>query len=241
MVIGYINSIETLGTVDGPGIRYIIFLQGCPLRCKYCHNRNTWEKENFTRTETVEQSFFNIIKYKSYIKNGGVTISGGEPLLQAEYCLGLFKLLKGEGIHTAIDTSGFIFNDEVKKVLEYTDLVLLDVKSIVPETYKELTSVPLDNTLKFLDYLKEINKKVWIRHVLVPTITDKDEDIDKLAKYLANYKGVIERVDLLPYSTIGVSKWDEMDLCYPLKGIKPLSKERLENAKEIFRKYGFVV
>lgn len=239
MTLGYINSIETFGTVDGPGIRYIIFLQGCLLRCKYCHNRDSWEKEDFKKIETVEESFQNILKYKNYIKTGGVTLSGGEPLFQTQYCLELFKLLKNENIPTALDTSGFIFNDEVKKVLEYTDLVLLDIKSINPITYKELTCVDLDNTLKFLDYLKLKDKKVWIRHVIVPTITDNDIDLENLANFLFNYKSIVEKIELLPYHTMGIIKWEKLNKDYPLKGIESLSKERLDNAKNIFKKYGF--
>ena len=239
MINGYINSIETFGTVDGPGIRYVIFLQGCPLQCKYCHNRDTWEKDNFKKSETPEETFYNIMKYKNYILRGGVTLSGGEPLMQPEYCKELFKLLKKENIHTAIDTSGFLFNEAIKNVLNYTDLVLLDIKSINPEVYKELTTVNLQNTLNFLQYLKEQNKKVWIRHVLVPTITDKDEDIQKLANFLIQYKSIIEKIELLPYHTIGISKWEKMCVEYPLRGISPLSEERLNNAKKIFKNLDF--
>ena len=239
MTKGYINSVETFGTVDGPGIRYVLFLQGCVLQCKYCHNRDTWNVKNFKRIETPEETLTNILKYKSYIKNGGITLSGGEPLLQTDYCLELFKLLKKEGFHTALDTSGYIFDDKVKEVLKYTDLVLLDIKSINPEVYKELTCVDLKNTLLFLDYLKKIGKKVWIRHVVVPTITYNEKDLNDLAQYLANYKDIIEKVELLPYHTMGIIKWEKLNKEYPLQNVNPLSKENLDVAKDIFKKYGF--
>ncbi|HSQ98189.1 MAG TPA: pyruvate formate-lyase-activating protein [Rickettsiales bacterium] len=239
MVKGYISAVETFGTVDGPGVRYVLFLQGCPLRCKYCHNRDMWNYTDFKKSETPQETVLDVLKYKNYIKNGGITLSGGEPLLQLDYCLELFKLLKSEGIHTALDTSGYVFNDKVKEILNYTDLVLLDIKSINPKVYKELTSVELENTLLFLDYLKEIGKKVWIRHVVVPTITFNEKDLEELAEYLTNYKDIIEKVELLPYHTMGIIKWEKLGEYYPLKNLSPLSKEELSVAKNIFAKYGF--
>ncbi|MDD2839591.1 MAG: pyruvate formate-lyase-activating protein [Rickettsiales bacterium] len=239
MTKGYISSVETFGTVDGPGIRYVLFLQGCILQCKYCHNRDTWNSKNFKKEETPEETLTNILKYKNYIKNGGVTLSGGEPLLQTDYCLELLKLLKTEGFHTALDTSGYIFDDKVKEVLKYADLVLLDIKSINPDVYKELTCVDLKNTLLFLDYLKAIHKKVWIRHVVVPTLTYNEKDLNDLAQYLTNYKDIIEKVELLPYHTMGIIKWEKLNKEYPLQNVNPLSKENLDVAKDIFKKYGF--
>lgn len=239
MVNGYISAVETFGTVDGPGVRYVIFLQGCVLQCKYCHNRDTWDSKNFKKVETPEETLANILKCKSFIKNGGVTLSGGEPLLQAEYCLELFKLLKKEGLHTALDTSGYVFDEKVKEVLQYTDLVLLDIKSINSKVYKELTCVDLKNTLVFLDYLKDIGKKVWIRHVVVPKVTYNEKDLNDLAKYLTNYKDIIEKVELLPYHTMGIIKWEKLNKEYPLKNVNPLTKEELDIAKNIFKKFGF--
>lgn len=239
MTVGYINNIETFGTVDGPGIRYVIFLQGCLLKCKYCHNRDTWENDRYRKSETPEETFQNILKYKNYIRNGGVTVSGGEPLIQAEYCLELFVMLKNNNIHTALDTSGAILNKRVKELLKYTDLVLLDIKSIDSKKYRELTCGNLSDTLLFLEYLKSIDKKVWIRHVIVPTITDDDADLEKLANFLTGYKNIIEKIELLPYHTMGVVKWENMGMEYPLKGIEPLSLERLNSARNIFKKYGF--
>lgn len=237
MVLGYINSIETFGTVDGPGIRYVIFLQGCRLQCKYCHNRDTWDTNSYNIKKTPEEIFTDIEKYYNFLKNGGVTVSGGEPLLQPEFCLRLFKLLKEKNIHTALDTAGVSLNDKIKEVLKYTDLVLLDIKSINPDRYKELTCGNLSNTLLFLEYLKYINKKVWIRHVIIPTITDNDEELEKLAKFLLNYKNIIEKIELLSYHTMGVIKWEKIGKKYPLDSLKPLSKERLNNARSIFYKY----
>lgn len=241
MVQGYISSIETFGTLDGPGVRYVLFLQGCNLQCKYCHNRDTWERGKHKAVETPEETLKNVLKYKNYIKDGGVTLSGGEPLLQPQYCLELFKLLKKNNISTALDTSGSIFNDAAKEVLEFTDLVLLDIKSIDPEKYKELTCGNLQSTLKFLDYLRDIKKKVWIRHVIVPTITDNDEDLNRLAKYLEGYKDIIDKVELLPYHTMGVQKWKNLNVSYPLKNIEPLSKDRLDNAKSIFANHKLIL
>ena len=237
MVLGNISSIETFGTVDGPGVRYVIFLQGCNLCCKYCHNRDTWDTNKIKIQKTPEEVFSDIMKYKNYIKNGGITISGGEPMLQTEFCLELFKILKEHGFHTALDTSGFIFNKKVKEVLNYTDLVLLDIKSINPSVYSKLTAGKLQNTLDFLDYLKLINKPVWIRHVIIPTITDNDDNLKALANYLDGYIDIIKNVELLPYHTMGIVKWENMGIKYPLDGIEPLSKDRLNNAKNIFKKF----
>ena len=238
--IGYIHSHESFGTVDGPGVRYVVFMQGCPLKCKYCHNADTWKIKDAKFKETSSETYKEILKYKNFIKTGGVTITGGEPMLQPEYVEGLFKLCKENGIHTTLDTSGYIFNDKVKEVLKYTDLVLLDIKSIDENMYKYITEVELDPTLKFLKYLSEKNIKVWIRHVIVPGLTDNDEHLSKLADYISEYSN-IEKIELLPYHTLGEHKWEEMGMEYSLKGVPSLSKERLENAKEIFKKRGIKV
>lgn len=237
---GYIHSHESFGTVDGPGIRYVVFTQGCPLRCKYCHNPDTWKIEDAKMIETAEKTFSEISKYKNYIKNGGVTITGGEPLTQPEYVKELLKLCKKDGIHTAVDTSGYLLNDKVKECLEYVDLVLLDIKSIDPNQYKELTGVELEPTLKFIEYLKSINKPMWIRHVVVPGITDNDELLNKLADYLKGFDN-LEKVEILPYHTLGEYKWKSLGLEYPLKEVLPLSNKRAEEIKSIFRKKGIKV
>ncbi len=240
MLKGYINSIETMGTVDGPGIRYVIFFQGCPLQCKYCHNRNTWDSKQYKTCATPHDMLDDILKYKSFIKKGGVTFSGGEPTLQAEFCLTLSDLLQKHGIYSiALDTSGYVLNACVKKLLEKISLVLLDIKSIDPVVYENVTQVKLQPTLDFLKYLQAIHKKTWIRHVVVPGLTDNDDHLEKLAFFLTKYKDIVEKVEVLPYHTMGVIKWEQLGLKYPLKDTKPLSKERFLNAKNIFARYGF--
>lgn len=233
-LIGKIHSYESCGTVDGPGLRYVIFLQGCPLRCKYCHNPDTWIPNDAKTTQTPEQLLQEVLRYKSFIKNGGVTLSGGEPLMQVDFVLEFFKLCKQENIHTALDTSGFFFNDKVKEVLEYVDLVLLDIKSINPITYKNLTQVDLDPTLTFAKYLAEKNISTWIRHVLVPQWTDNEEDLKALAQFLVPFSNV-EKVEILPYHSLGEFKWKQLNLDYELKDIETPTLESLEKAKAIFR------
>jgi pyruvate formate lyase activating enzyme len=239
-ITGKIHSFETCGTVDGPGLRFIVFLQGCPLRCKYCHNPDSWNPKTPQFEKTPEEVFEEVIKYKSFIKNGGITVSGGEPMLQAEFITELFKLCKKEGIHTAVDTSGIYLNEKVKETLKYTNLVLLDIKSMDGKTYKDLTSVDLAPTLNFLNYLENENISTWIRHVLVPEITDNDIMLEKLADKISNYN-VIERIDVLPYHKYGEYKWEQMGKEYPLKNTEPPSKNRIENAKNIFRKKDLLV
>jgi len=234
---GRIHSLESFGTVDGPGIRFVVFLQGCPLRCLYCHNPDTWEvragsKYEMTASELLEE----VLKYKNFIRKGGITVTGGEPLMQAAFLKDFFRLCKTEGIHTALDTSGYIYSPNALEVLEYTDLVLLDIKSIDPDQYNRLTGVKLTNTLKFLDYLQEHQIDTWIRHVIVPGITDNDEQLRKLAEYLTNYS-VIKKVELIPYHTMGVHKYEQLNMKYRLEGLEPLSTERLENAVHIFQHY----
>ena len=239
--IGNIHSYESFGTVDGPGIRFVLFLQGCPLRCKFCHNPDTWNMSEEKIKEEVTETFEKVRKYKGYFgKKGGLTVTGGEPLLQADFVLELFKLCKEDGINTVVDTSGYIFNEKVKEVLEYTDLVLLDIKAIDGKVYKELTGVELENTLKFAQYLKEKGKKVWIRHVVVPGITDDDKLLNRLAEYVSAL-GNVEKVELLPYHRPGEFKYKELGMKYALEGVEELSKERLENAISIFKKYNLKV
>ena len=235
-IIGNIHSYESFGTVDGPGIRFVVFLQGCPLRCKYCHNPDTWSITDSKIQESPREVFEKVKRYKKYFgKKGGLTITGGEPLLQLDFVLELFKLCKEENIHTALDTSGYIFNNKVKKILEYTDLILLDIKSIDEEVYKSLTGVELTNTLEFAQYLNKINKKTWIRHVIVPEITDNDNLLTRLSDYISKLNN-IENIEVLPYHKLGVFKYKELGLNYILDGIEELSKERLENAINILNR-----
>jgi len=238
---GNIHSFESFGTVDGPGVRFVIFAQGCPLRCLYCHNPDTWKIGNAPIQISSEALLAEVLKYKSYIqKRGGVTFSGGEPLLQARFVGDFFRLCREENIHTALDTSGYLLNEDVKKMLDYTDLVLLDIKTINAALHQPLTGISHEKPLQFLNYLQEINKPTWIRHVVVPTLTNSAEDLTALAQFLKPYT-IIERVELLPYHAIGSFKYEELGEKYPLAGVESLDKKELEKAKEIFRKEGFEV
>ena len=235
---GYIHSFESFGTVDGPGIRFVVFMQGCPMRCKYCHNPDTWSV-NGGKPYTPEEVAAEVLKYKSYIKNGGVTVSGGEPLLQIDFVFELFKLLKKEGIHTALDTSGITFNvkDEKtvqkhKQLLEYTDLVLLDIKHIDADKHKEITGHTNKNTLDFARFLLDNGTPMWIRHVLVPNLTDDEKSLYKLKEFINGLK-TVQKVEVLPYHTMGEVKYEKLNMAYPLKGTQPPAKERVENARKI--------
>ena len=239
-VIGKIHSYESFGTVDGPGVRFVVFLQGCVLKCKYCHNPDSWGFDDNKITQTPQELIKEVLKYKSFIQKGGVTISGGEPLLQAEFVYEFFKLCKEEGLHTALDTSGFIFNDEAKKALEVTDLVLLDIKSINPTTYKNLTGVELENTLKMVQYLSSIKKPMWVRHVLIDGWTDNDKDLTELADFLTTLDSV-EKVEILPYHRLGEFKWEQLGIDYEFKDMLPPSDERVQNAKNIFKGKGIAL
>ncbi|GLI57461.1 pyruvate formate-lyase-activating enzyme [Propionigenium maris DSM 9537] len=238
---GKLHSYESCGTVDGPGLRYVVFTQGCPLRCKYCHNPDTWKMADATYEESAEFVFKEIARYKPFFRNGGgMTMTGGEPLMQPKFAREVFKLCQEDGIHTAVDTSGFYLNDEVKETLKYVDLVLLDLKCMDPEIYKDLTKVDLEPTLKFAKYLAEIGKPVWVRHVLVPGITDRDDLLEKLADFMATL-GNIEKVEILPYHSLGEYKWEEMGMDYELKGVEAPTQERVENAKKIIGSRGLSV
>ncbi len=231
---GRIHSTETFGTVDGPGIRFVVFMQGCTLKCKYCHNRDTWNVKTGTST-TVSELVKQILKYKSYIENsnGGVTVSGGEPLLQAEFVTELFKELKNKNIHTALDTSGSIpLSDEIKELLKYTDLVLLDIKHIDPEKCVNLTGFTNKNTLEFAKYLSNINLPVWIRQVLIPGYTDDKFDLIKLKNFLSNLNNV-EKIELLPYHELGKFKWKELGENYELEGVPVPTQMDIDRAKFI--------
>lgn len=230
-----VHSYETFGTVDGPGIRFIIFLQGCHLKCKYCHNRDTWDI-NGGSYKTIDEIFDKIMKYKSYIKasNGGITVTGGEPLLQVKFVKELFTRLKKEGFHTCIDTSGIIaITDDVKETLKYTDLVLLDIKHIDDEKCKELTGCSNKRELEFARYLSDNRIKMWIRQVILPGITDNEEDINKLKKFINTLK-TVEKVEFLPYHSMGRFKWKNLGLDYELENLRDATMEDIKMAKEIF-------
>ncbi|MGP1595183.1 MAG: pyruvate formate-lyase-activating protein [Treponema sp.] len=236
--MAYIHSYETFGTVDGPGLRFVVFLQGCPMRCQYCHNCDTWHRRDARIIETAEQTFGRIRRYKHYyLFAGGVTVTGGEPLGQPEYVKNLFALCKADSLHTAVDTSGYYLNDKVKDALQYTDLVLLDIKSIDEAQHETLTGAPLSRVLAFLDYLVAIHKPVWLRHVVVPGITYNTALLEKLADFIKPLPN-IEKVDVLAYHTMGAFKWKEMGKVYPLEGVPPLNPEEFKTAKAIFKERG---
>lgn len=238
---GRIHSLESCGTVDGPGIRFVIFTQGCPLRCQYCHNPDSW-KPGDGQEMTVDELMEEVAKYKSYMKfsGGGVTVSGGEPLLQPLFVKELFRRCQEAGIHTALDTSGYARFEVAQEVLEYTDLVLLDIKSFDAQTYLDLTGVSNEPTLRLAEYLNQIQKPMWIRYVLVPNLTDDPAMIDALANYLKDFTN-IEKIELLPFHKLGEYKWEEMGYEYLLGDTPAGSKEDLEKAAAIFKKYNLQV
>lgn len=233
-LIGKVHSFETFGAVDGPGIRFIIFMQGCSLKCKYCHNRDTWDLHSgtpYTSSEILEK----ILRYKNYFlsSGGGVTVSGGEPLLQYKFLTQLFTLLKKENIHIAIDTSGSVdLTDDIKKLIDLTDLFLLDIKCINDKICKELTGVSNEKELAFAKYLSNINKPIWIRQVIVPTITDRTEDLKSLKEFIGTLKSV-EKIELLPYHDMGKTKWINIGYEYELDNIRNANSNDIEYAKNI--------
>lgn len=228
-----IHSIETFGTVDGPGVRFVAFFQGCNLQCKYCHNRDTWDI-NSGEYISVDELFENVLKYKSYIvPNGGFTASGGEPLLQPYFLISLFKKLKSAGIHTAIDTAGMVeITEPIKELLSLTDLVLLDIKHINPEKSKDLVGSSNERELAFAKYLSNNNIPIWIRQVIVPGITNNEEDLIELKKFISSLK-TVEKVELLPYHNLGKHKWEALGFEYPLKDIRIANDEDIKKAKSI--------
>ncbi len=231
-----IHSFESFGTVDGPGIRFVVFAQGCPLRCLYCHNPDTWSVEGAAKVLSPHEVVAEVVKYRNFIKSGGVTISGGEPLMQAREVAQIFDMCHAEGIHTALDTSGAIFNDDVKLALASTDLVLLDIKSADADMYPRLSGgATLERTLAFLDYLQAQGIKTWIRHVVVPGYTDDDEQLKRLSLLVDGYS-VVERVELLPYHSLARHKYEAMNIPYPLGDTEQVRNERIEQIKTLFNK-----
>lgn len=220
MVQGRIHSIETMGLLDGPGIRTIIFLQGCPLRCTYCHNPDS--QSMFSNTHmTPEDILITARKYKSYYDRtgGGITFSGGEPLLQGEFLLETLKLLKSEGFNTAIDTSGYGDKRYYKDILKYTDVVLLDIKHFSNEGYKEVTGKSMKGFYEFSSYLNEFKGKIWFRHVMVPGITDNNKSILKIFDNISHLCDKIDRIEILPYHKMGLEKYNELEREYLLEGV----------------------
>ena len=237
---GIIHSVESFGSVDGPGVRYIIFLQGCHMRCRYCHNPDTWAmKDKNSYEEAPAESLKKALRYRSYWKdNGGITVSGGEALLQLDYVTELFRLAKAEGVHTTLDTSGNPFTREepffskFNELMKYTDLFLLDIKHIDSEKHKALTHWDNSNILDLARYLSDNGKKMWIRHVLVPGYTDDEGDLEKLRDFVKSLK-TVDRFEILPYHTLGVFKWKELRMDYTLEDVAPPTGEQIERANNI--------
>ena len=235
---GRIHSIESFGLVDGPGVRSIAFLQGCNLRCRYCHNPDTWVKTGGTEWE-AEALFQKLYRFKPYWKkNGGITVSGGEALLQMEFVTDLFSIAKKHQVHTALDTSGGPFRtdpdylESFQKLMDVTDLFILDLKEMDPEKHKALTGQDNRNILELTRYLSAHGKSMWIRHVLVPGLTDSEDGLEALYAFLQELKGV-ERVEILPYHTLGVHKWEALGIPYSLTDVLPPSAEEVKRAEKI--------
>ena len=237
-VIGYVHSTESFGSVDGPGIRFVTFMQGCRLRCEFCHNPDTWKMTGGT-PYTPQELFDQAVAYRSFWgQKGGVTVSGGEPLLQVDFLLAYFKLCKAAGIHTTIDTCGAPFTydepffSKFEELMQYTDLLLFDIKHIDPKGHLALTGASNSSVLAMADYLSDHRIPVWIRHVLVPTRTDYDEYLHRLSDYIKTLKNV-HKVEILPYHELGVYKYQALGIPYRLAGVHPPTDERVKNAQTI--------
>jgi len=235
---GRIHSLESFGTVDGPGVRYVVFVQGCPMRCKYCHNPDTWELNGGTLMDTdyiIEQYERNI----GFYKDGGITVTGGEPLMQIDFLIELFTKAKAKGIHTCIDSSGIAFNPNSPELMAkfdtlmtLTNLVMLDIKHIDPEKHIELTSQKNENILKFAEYLSEKHVDTWIRHVVVPGITDDDEYLYKLGYFIGGLSS-LKALDVLPYHDMGKTKYEKLGIDYVLKDVPPMDKNLVIEKKKV--------
>ena len=237
---GFIHSLESFGSVDGPGIRFLIFLQGCPMRCQFCHNPDSWavgKGEKWTADDLLDKAE----RFRSYWGDkGGITVSGGEALMQIDFLIELFEKAHQRGINTCLDTSAQPFSrkgaffEKFERLMSVTDTVLLDIKHINEEEHHNLTRHSNKNILDCARYLSDIGKPVWIRHVLIPGITDKDEYLEQLHDFLATLHN-IERVDVLPYHTLGIYKYEKLDIPYPLDGVEPPTSERIAHAEDILR------
>lgn len=236
---GKIHSLESFGTVDGPGVRFVVFVQGCPMRCAYCHNPDTWEMNGGTEMEPayiIEQFERN----RGFYKDGGITVTGGEPLLQVDFLIDLFTLAREKEIHTCIDTSGIVYKKtsspewlrKLDHLMTLTDLVMLDIKHIDPDKHKELTTQPNEGILAFVEYLEQKNVPMWIRHVVVPTITDDDKYLFDLGYFIGRFKN-LKALDVLPYHTMGETKYEKLGLEYKLKGIPAMDKEKVVEKKQV--------
>lgn len=236
-ILGSVHSFETFGSVDGPGVRFVVFLNGCAMRCKYCHNVDTWHMKD--KTMTSDEVLDKAMRYRTYWKEtGGISVSGGEPLLQIDFVLDLFRKAKQKGISTVLDTCGNPFTMEepffskLQDLMEVCDLVLLDIKHIDTKQHIELTSQTNENIMQFAQYLSDIKKPVWIRHVLVPGINDDEDALHRLSSFVKTLHNV-ERFEVLPYHALGEFKWKELGIPYALQGVQPPSKEAMERANQI--------
>ncbi len=239
--VGRIHSLDSLGTLDGPGIRLVVFMQGCNLRCLYCHNPDCQDRDGGVEV-TVDELMEEINKYRSYLSfsGGGVTVSGGEPFLQYKFVREVFRNCKKHGLHTTLDTSGFVKLNAAKSVLNFVDLVLLDIKSFNPKIYQSVTKASIEPTLKFAEHLKTINKPTWIRFVLVPHLTDSPENVESLAQFVSKLHNV-ELVEVLPFHKMGEYKWEQLGYEYKLKNTSPPSLEKLQAVIDVFKQYGLKV
>lgn len=238
---GRIHSLETFGTVDGPGTRFVVFVQGCPMRCLYCHNPDTWKPDGGTQM-SVEQIMKEFDKKKEFYRHGGITVTGGEPLMQIDFLTELFEACKKKGIHTCLDSSGITFHEDnpqlmakFDRLIQSVDLVMLDIKHIDDEEHKKLTSHSNKNILAFARYLDRNGVEIWIRHVVVPGITFKEEYLTRLGAFMAELHSV-KALDVLPYHTMGIVKYENLGIDYPLKGVEPLSQADAIKAREIILK-----
>ena len=235
---GFIHSTESFGTVDGPGVRFVIFLQGCPMRCKYCHNPDTW-KMGAGKRRSARSLMEEFNRRRIFYRNGGITVTGGEALMQIDFLLELFTLAKEENVHTCLDTSGITYrpgdspyNHKLDRLMEMTDLVLLDIKHIDPAAHKDLTTHDNAGILAFARYLEEKRVPVWIRHVVVPGITEDEGSLTRLGAFIAGLRNV-QALDVLPYHVMGVSKYRNLGIPYPLEGVPAATREQADRAKEI--------
>lgn len=256
-----IHSLESFGTVDGPGIRFVVFFQGCPMRCLFCHNPDTWSPTLDDRQQvrpgvsasvkapsgrgewTAEALLDEVKRYKNFIRTGGVTATGGEPLMQAPFLARFFRLCREAGFHTCLDTSGCYSPlgqtpqaQAIREAIDQSDLVMLDVKTADDGLHQRLTGLPRQHNAEMLSYLQSIGKPTWIRHVVTPTLTDDDTLLTDLARYIATFS-VVERVEILPYHSMGEEKYQSLGIPYPLHGIEPLSRDRANAVRALFRQY----
>ena len=227
---GYIHSFESLGALDGPGLRFVVFLSGCPLRCQYCHNPDTWNMST-GKELSADEIVKKVLRYRPYFTNGGgLTLSGGEPLMQPKFIMEIMQKCREVGISTCLDTSGSVFNEDVKEALLYADLVILDIKHTDEKRYNTLTGGNIAVNKAFLDYCRLMQKQLWIRQVILPGWNDTTEDMDYLLQYINGAN--IQRIELLPYHTMGIHKWEALGLPYQLKDIDPPSEEKMSNLRD---------